>query len=133
MSAGALLDSSVLVALLAKEPGWTALADRVDQVERRFTSAVAVLETVMVLASLMRVEPHLAGRIVNEFLTTHDVRLMTIDAAVGSRAIQAFEAFGKGRHPARLNLGDCLSYACAKEAGLTLLYKGGDFARTDLA
>jgi ribonuclease VapC len=48
-------------------------------------------------------------------------------------AIRAFSQFGKGRHPARLNLGDCFSYACAKEHGLRLLYKGADFAQTDLA
>lgn len=52
----------------------------------------------------------------------------------GRLAVQAFSDYGKGRgHPAQLNLADCLSYACAKNRKMPLLYKGNDFAHTDLA
>ena len=52
--------------------------------------------------------------------------------AIGRLAVECFERFGKGRHPARLNFGDCLSYACAKAHGARLLFKGDDFAQTDV-
>ena len=56
-----------------------------------------------------------------------------IDERVGRLAVECFERYGKGRHPAGLNFGDCLSYACAKAHGATLLFKGEDFAQTDVA
>lgn len=132
MSEGVFLDSSVLVAIIAKEPDWAELSQRLEAAARRFTSAVAALEAVIVLSSRMGVEPGEAERALSDFLSTHDVGIVPVDAAVGRRAVRAFERYGKGRHPARLNLGDCISFGCAREAGLTLLYKGDDFARTDL-
>ena len=55
-----------------------------------------------------------------------------IDETIGRMAVACFERYGKGRHPAQLNFGDCLSYACAKAAGARLLFKGEDFAKTDV-
>ena len=55
-----------------------------------------------------------------------------IDEAIARLAVDCFQQFGKGRHPAKLNFGDCLSYACAKALGVPLLFKGDDFARTDV-
>ena len=133
MNGGLFLDSSVLVALIAKESDWPELSERLEQAERRFTSAVAVLEAVIVLSSRMAVEPGQAEGALGKFLSAHDVGILPIDAAVARRAVRAFEDYGKGRHSARLNLGDCISYGCAREAGLTLFYKGNDFALTDLA
>lgn len=57
---------------------------------------------------------------------------LPIDAEIGRLALDAFERFGKGRHKAKLNFGDCLSYATAKRHGLRLLYVGRDFAATDI-
>jgi ribonuclease VapC len=56
-----------------------------------------------------------------------------VDAAQASAAFAAWRRFGKGRHPAGLNLGDCFSYALARAAGAPLLFKGNDFAQTDIA
>jgi len=54
-------------------------------------------------------------------------------AEIGQTAVQAFERFGRGRHPARLNMGDCFAYACAKTLAVPLLFKGDDFSQTDVA
>ena len=54
-------------------------------------------------------------------------------AEIGREALRAFERFGRGRHPARLNMGDCFAYACARALDVPLLFKGEDFAQTDIA
>ena len=61
------------------------------------------------------------------------LRLVAISERELAVALDAYQAYGKGRHPAGLNMGDCFAYACAKANGAKLLYKGDDFARTDLA
>lgn len=69
---------------------------------------------------------------VDELITTLGFEIVALDGA-GSRAVQsAFMAWGKGRHPASLNFGDCFSYALAKQASIPLLYIGNDFSKTDL-
>ena len=60
-------------------------------------------------------------------------RLVSIGAIECTIALKAYATYGRGRHPAALNIGDCFAYACAEAAGAKLLYKGGDFALTDLA
>jgi ribonuclease VapC len=65
------------------------------------------------------------------FLLSADIEETPIDSAVGVAAVACFEQYGKGRHPARLNFADCLSYACAKAHGAALLFKGEDFVQTD--
>ena len=67
------------------------------------------------------------------FLQRSNVETLPITAETGSLALDAFERYGKGRHPARLNFGDCFAYAMAKQHGVPLLYNGEDFAQTDLA
>lgn len=133
MSANVFLDSSVLVASIAKEPDWRDVAAAMEAAARCFTSPLAIVETAMGITSLMRVDPDVASRVVNDLLATHRVEVLPIDTAIALRALEAFSRYGKDRHPARLNLGDCFSYACAKEHRLALLYKGNDFAQTDLA
>ncbi|HEY1779233.1 MAG TPA: type II toxin-antitoxin system VapC family toxin [Roseiarcus sp.] len=66
------------------------------------------------------------------FLGDADIEEAPIDSAIGAAATTCFERYGKGRHPARLNFADCLSYACAKAHGAPLLFKGDDFAQTDV-
>lgn len=127
------IDSSALVALLLAEPDWQNIAAKIATAKRRRTSAVAILETVMVVASRMGINPEAAESRLGDLLQAHAVETIAVDEACVRRAIRAFSRYGKGRHPARLNLGDCISYACAREHGLTLLYKGEDFAQTDLA
>jgi ribonuclease VapC len=73
-----------------------------------------------------------AERRFDAFVKDADIEEAPIDSAVGAAAVACFEQYGKGRHPARLNFADCLSYACAKTHGAALLFKGDDFAQTDV-
>ncbi len=70
---------------------------------------------------------------VQRFVERFGISVLPASYEVASPAIAAFARYGKGRHPAKLNFGDCFSYAGARQSGLPLLYVGGDFARTDLA
>jgi ribonuclease VapC len=81
-------------------------------------------------ASIFRRLPHKI--VFDDFLLQSEVAELAIDERVGRLAVECFERYGKGRHPAGLNFGDRLSYACAKAHGAALLFKGGDFARTDV-
>jgi len=128
------VDSSAILALLSGEDDAATLLERLQAADRRTTSALVLLESVMRLSSKLRVEPSKAASVVERFLERFDISIAPIGAEEGRLAIAAFERYGKGRgHPAQLNLADCLSYACARSLAVPLLYKGDDFARTDLA
>ena len=68
----------------------------------------------------------------DRFIAKTSAEIIPISAEIGRRAIRAFERFGRGRHPARLNMGDCFAYALAKTRDEPLLFKGDDFAKTDI-
>ena len=87
----------------------------------------------MVLASRLDIAPAQANALFDDFLEEANLSIIPINDKIGVLAVACFETFGKGRHPARLNLGDCLSYACAKAYRSPLLFKGGDFSQTDMA
>jgi ribonuclease VapC len=89
-----------------------------------------LLETAMVLSSRLGKDPR---PVLNGLLRKMEVEVIPFTAEHYEVAMDAFERFGKGRHPAALNFGDCLTYAVARLSGLPLLYTGNDFARTDLA
>ncbi|MGJ0505995.1 MAG: type II toxin-antitoxin system VapC family toxin [Methylocystis sp.] len=127
------VDASAIVALLCGEPDAAELAQRLAAAERRFTSPVVRLEACMVLASRLDIAPSQANALFDDFLEEADVSIVAIDDRIGALAVACFEAFGKGRHSARLTLGDCLSYACAKAYRSPLLFKGDDFLQTDVA
>ncbi len=74
-----------------------------------------------------------ARREVDNFLRLAHVGIIAIGPDEMARALDAFNRFGKGRHPAQLNMGDCFAYACAKTHGVPLLFKGDDFSQTDIA
>ncbi len=132
MGAIAFIDTSVVVAILAKEPDWREFSGTVGQAARRLTSPVVRLETSIVLAARLLISPREAEGQFERFLEEAEVSEVGLDAAVGTVAVACFEKFGKGRHPARLNFADCLTYACAKVHGATLLFKGDDFSKTDI-
>jgi ribonuclease VapC len=73
-----------------------------------------------------------AAEVLDTLLTRARVDIVPFDRNLAAGALAAFIRFGKGRHPAGLNLGDCAAYALAKARGLPLLFKGNDFARTDV-
>jgi ribonuclease VapC len=96
------------------------------------TSSIVRLETAMALASRIDISPRAAQGQFEKFLRSANVEEIAIDPAIARGAVECFDRFGWGRHPARLNFADCLSYACAKAHGAKRLFKGADFAQTDV-
>jgi ribonuclease VapC len=127
------VDSSAIVAILADEPDSKSFLDRLDQREFCLTSPLAVLESVIRLAAILGLSVEQAQALVADFLEEAGIVVSVVDENIGRLAVAAFDRYGKGRHPAKLNFGDCFSYAMAKHQGVALLHKGNDFAQTDLA
>ncbi|CDZ70647.1 PilT protein domain protein [Neorhizobium galegae bv. orientalis] len=128
------VDTSVIVAIFSKEEDAPQWISKIEAAENLCTSALVVLETTMRLSTKLDEDPIVTEQGLSSFFKEAKIQIVPIEEADGELAIQAFRDYGKGRgHPAQLNLADCLSYACAKNRGLSLLYKGDDFARTDLA
>ncbi len=126
------IDASALVAILAEEPEADSLLERLDRASTRLTSALAVFEATLAIGRIGVIAPDAAAGLVFDLLTRAEITLTTIDDRDAREAIQAFTRFGKGRHPAQLNMGDCFAYGCARSRGASLLFKGDDFALTDI-
>ena len=92
-----------------------------------------IFEAASVLSSKRKIAVSEASKILDDFLSALYVEVLPATRETASVALDAFARYGKGRHPAKLNFGDCFSYAGAKAAGTGLLYVGEDFSRTDLA
>ena len=122
------IDASAVVAILLEEPGYEALADRLRAADDRVMSPVTAVEVVMALARRFS-EPSVTADL---YFRRSAIGIHPTDADQAYWAQQAFLTFGKGRHPAKLNLGDCFSFAAAKSLNAPLLYVGGDFAKTDI-
>jgi ribonuclease VapC len=131
MGAVTFIDTSALVAILAKEPDRREFSRTIAAAKRRLTSPIVRLETSIVLGSRLAVSPREAERQFDKFLEEADVVEVGIDAAIGIAAVACANKLCKGRHPARLNFADCFSYASAQVHGARLLFKGDDFAKTD--
>jgi ribonuclease VapC len=127
------VDASAIVAILAGEGDGSALEARLDQAGPISTSPVAIYEAVLGIARILNVSVAAAQAAVDNFIAETGAQMLSITAEIGREAIRAFERFGRGRHPARLNMGDCFAYACARALGVPLLFKGDDFSQTDIA
>ena len=125
-------DASALSAILLKEPDASDLMARIHSYETRITSPMAVWETVMAVSRGVDLALEDAATVVEAFLRLANIKVQAIPAEAWHAAVVAHARFGKGRHPAALNFGDCFAYACAREAKAPLLYKGDDFSRTDI-
>jgi ribonuclease VapC len=126
------VDTSAIVAIINGEPEASTLADAIASSQRKYTSPVVRLESAIVLATRLNVPPWQAQMLFEAFKEEADVSEIAISDRIGALAVACFETYGKGRHPAQLNLADCLSYACAKSLDTPLLFKGEDFAKTDI-
>jgi ribonuclease VapC len=126
------LDASAMVAILVEEGDAATLTRRLEQAAEPCTSPIAIWEAVAAVARVSNVPIRAAERILDRFLEQATVRIVPITAAIGRGALSAFERYGRGRHPAALNMGDCFAYACARELDLPLLFKGDDFPLTDI-
>ena len=123
------IDTSALLAIFLGEPERKLLLDLLLQAETRMISAATVLEAGIVLEA-RRGES--AGREFDLLLVRADLQIVAVDSEQTEIARSAWRKYGKGRHPAGLNFGDCFAYALAKFAGEPLLAKGTDFAATDI-
>lgn len=123
------IDSSALVAIFLAEPERYEYLESIEGAEVRVISAVNVFETAMVLESR---RGDAMGRELDLFIIHEQLEIVPFDADQIAIARQAFRRFGKGRHGAALNFGDCFAYALAKLRGEPLLAKGNDFRRTDI-
>jgi ribonuclease VapC len=124
------VDTSALIAIIQAEPECATFLDQVRQADRALMSAVSMLEAGMVLRA--RRGPAGIAELV-DLVEAMAIEVVPFDAAQADGALQAFAVYGKGQHPkARLNLGDCASYALAKAMDAPLLFKGNDFSATDL-
>jgi ribonuclease VapC len=122
-------DASAIVAIVFREPGYEDLIEKISQAEYLGMGTPTLAETGIVLsARLGRGGKTILARLCQEL----GVVPIPFDDAHWREAVDAYERFGRGRHPAKLNFGDCLSYATAKLAGQPLLYVGKDFNETDI-
>jgi ribonuclease VapC len=123
------IDSSAVLAILQNEPERRAFNETIAAAETRLLSAASLVELSIVLEA--RFGPDGPGDL-DLFLSTAQIEIVALDRDQAELARSAFSRYGKGRHRAGLNLGDCFSYALAKWAGAPLLSKGDDFGHTDL-
>lgn len=123
------VDSSALVAILREEPGHELLLLKAFSTDRTVVGAPIAFETAMVLSGRWHRD---ARPIVHGLLSSIRAEIVPFNEEHYDAAVSAFLRYGKGRHPARLNFGDCMSYAFARVIGLPLLYTGDDFSKTDV-
>ena len=123
------IDTSALAAIFFAEPERESFRDAITRAHSRLISAATLLETGIVIEGRRGSE---AGREFDLFVVRAGLEIVSVDAEQADIARSAWRKYGKGRHPAGLNYGDCFAYALAKTTGEPLLAKGTDFAKTDI-
>ncbi len=140
-----LVDASVIVAILNEEPGFEELEKRIEDAgPRLFVSPLVRFEAVTAMMKIELIRSGYKGdrqeiavkvrELVDAFIETMAARTIVIDDMIGEAALDAMATYGKMvAHAADINLGDCFAYAAAKRHRVKLLYRGNDFAQTDIA
>jgi len=123
------IDSSAIIAILLGEPEAETFAQAIVRDPKRLMSAFSALETGIVIEAK---KGEAGGREFELLLHRAKIEIIPFDLEQYEIAMEAWRKYGKGRHPAGLNIGDCCSYALAKYSGEPLLFKGEDFSRTDI-
>ena len=123
------IDTSAFAAIFFAETERRSFLDAITAAGSRLISAANVLETGMVLEVR---QGEAAGREFDLFVVRANLQIVPVDAEQADLARSAWRKYGKGRHPAALNFGDCFAYALSKSSGEPLLAKGTDFALTDI-
>lgn len=123
------IDASAIAAIAFNEPEAKGFRERIADDPVRLISAATVLEAAMVIETRLG---EAAGADLDLWLYKAEVEIVAVTAEHADRARRAWRRYGKGRHPAGLNFGDCFSYALASLAGEPLLFKGNDFSQTDI-
>lgn len=124
-----IIDTSAIIAILFSEADARVYADAITKADSCRISAATFVETAIVVEAQTRDN---GGRQLDAFIRRASVAIEPVTEEQAYMARQAFIDFGKGRHPASLNYGDCFSYALSKATREPLLFKGKDFAKTDL-
>jgi ribonuclease VapC len=127
------VDASVVIAIFKQEEGWRTLAARLSEASKVYVSPLSIWESVVGLVKEAKIPFEDAEALVDGFVKEANAQTIQISASIGREALTASRIYGRTRHPADLNFGDCFAYACAKAYRIPLLYKGDDFAQTDLA
>ncbi|HYB48427.1 MAG TPA: type II toxin-antitoxin system VapC family toxin [Streptosporangiaceae bacterium] len=124
------VDTSAAIAVILAEPGCDELTDHLENALARLMPAAIRVELGIVIEA--RLWP--AGQdVVDRFLRDAKIDIVPVDADLAARAMSGWRRYGKGRHPAGLNFGDCFTYALAERTGHPILCIGEDFASTDIA
>lgn len=124
------VDTSALLAIIQKEPECVPFLAMIRNADRVFVSAVTLFEASIVLHARRGID---GTNDLSDLVDAMGIDIVAFDVASAQSALDAFRVFGKGIHPkARLNLGDCAAYALAKGMSAPLLFKGDDFAATDI-
>jgi ribonuclease VapC len=127
------VDSSAIVAVILEEPDAGEIMGRLMRAPDPFTSIVSKVEASLALMKVGK-EGLPAAQMVSDFLERLEIRVVAAEPSIFEHVMEAARRYGKASgHPAKLNFGDCFSYAFAKSTGGVLLYKGKDFSKTDLA
>lgn len=123
------IDTSAIVAILLGEPEAAALVQAIAKDSNCLLSSFSALETAIVIEAK---KGEAGGRELDLFLHKGQIKIVDLGGDQGQLAREAWRRFGKGRHPAGLNIGDCCAYALSKYSGESLLFKGDDFSKTDV-
>jgi len=123
------IDTSALIAVLLGEPDAPRVARAIEAGSPRLLSAANLLETSIVIESR---KGEAGGRELDLLVYRGGIEVVAVDQDQAETARAAWRHFGKGRHPAALNYGDCFAYALARSRRLPLLFRGNDFAQTDI-
>jgi ribonuclease VapC len=123
------VDSSAVIAILRLQDGWERLRDILLTAPGCVMSAATLVEAGMVMEGRLG---KAGAQDLDRLIAEVPIEIVPFDRSQAALAREGFRRFGKGRHPAGLNFGDCLCYALARQRGEPLLCKGEDFARTDV-
>jgi ribonuclease VapC len=127
------IDASALVAILLEEAESPVFLATISQsTHQKIMSPVSIFESVAAVARELTCTVQDARFLVSDLATELNISIADVTPEIGEMAITAFDRFGKGRHPAQLNMGDCYTYALAKTMREPLLVKGRDFSQTDI-
>lgn len=124
-----ILDTSAIVAILTRESFASVLLEKLLSTQLRLLPAPCAAEALLVLRNKLEQNPE---PVLGDFFREFDIQVIAFEAQHLAWFNYAFSTFGKGRHPAALNFGDCFTYSIAKSTGLPVLCTGNDFNQTDL-
>ena len=126
------IDAAALTAMLTDEDEARELLARLQQSTTRLTSPLAVWEAAIAIARVLDLPIAAAAEAIESYLALMEIKMVNVAPETARIALEAYDRYGKGRHPARLNFGDCFAYACSRHLGEPLMFKGADFPQTDI-